>query len=112
MTCLVGETAGTKTVKLCSGGKTMSTKGYAFCFVMAIVALASWFHPIGSAQAATAPTYEYEILPVQVGVEGLARALNAAGAKGSRTSNGACARYDDINPQTFCDNLVLVRERQ
>jgi len=90
----------------------MNTKGYVFCFVMAIVAVASWFHPIGPAQAAVAPTYEYMVLPAQVGVAGLERALNAEGAKGWRTSNGACARYDDVNPQTFCDNVILVRERQ
>jgi hypothetical protein len=89
----------------------MNTKGYTFCFVMAIVAVSSWFRPAGLALAAAAPTYEYEVLPVQVGTDGLSRALNAAGAKGWRTSNSACARYDNVNSQTFCDNLVLVRER-
>jgi hypothetical protein len=89
----------------------MNTRGYVFCFVMAIVAVSSWIRPTGSALAAAEPTYEYMVLPVQVGVEGLGRALNAAGAKGWRTSNGACARYDNINANTFCDNLVLVRER-
>jgi hypothetical protein len=89
----------------------MTNKGYAFCIIMAIVAVSSWFRPTGLALAAAAPTYEYQILPVQVGTAGLASALNAAGAKGWRSSGNACARYDNINPQTFCDNVVLIRER-
>jgi hypothetical protein len=89
----------------------LNTRGYVFCTIMAIVAVSSWLRPVAPARAATLPTYEYEVLPAQVGVDGLARALNAAGARGWRSSNGACARYDNVNPQTFCDNVILVRER-
>jgi len=89
----------------------MSTKGYVFCFLMAIAAVLSWFRPIMTAQAATQPSYEYAIVPVQVGTEGLVRVLNVAGAKGWRSAGGACVRYDNVNPNTFCDNTLLIRER-